>query len=103
MHLNALDRQVGHLRAAINAYHAEHVLIVVPKVTLPATEGRHRSLTRNEAARLPGAAVGYMWDQERGSWKRRETGTLEGVSAGSSNDGDRLREFPLIGLYGARR
>jgi hypothetical protein len=40
------------LRAAVNAYHAEHTLSVVPKITLPPkAEGHHRWLTRNEAAR----------------------------------------------------
>ena len=61
----------------MNAYHAEHTLSVVPKITMPPkAEGRHRWLTRNEAARLLGAAIGYVWDDERGSWKRRDDGTL---------------------------
>jgi hypothetical protein len=65
------------LRAAVNAYHAEHTLRVVPKITLPPkAEGRHRWLTRNEAARLLGAAIGYVWDNEWGTWKRREDGKL---------------------------
>jgi hypothetical protein len=33
-------------------------------------------LTRNEAARLLGAAIGYVWDYERGPWKREDDGTL---------------------------
>ena len=70
-------RRLEDLRAAINAYHAEHTLNVVPKVTLPPkTEGRQRWLTRNEAARLLGAALGYVWDAERRSWKRQEDGRL---------------------------
>ena len=49
-------RRLEDLRAAVNAYHAEHTLSVVPKITLPPkAEGRHRWLTRNEAARLLGA------------------------------------------------
>jgi hypothetical protein len=56
-------RRLEDLRAALNAYHAEYVLSVVPKITLPTkSEGRHRWLTRNEAARLLGAALGYVWD-----------------------------------------
>jgi hypothetical protein len=52
-------RRLEDLRAAVNAYHAEHTLNVVPKITLPPkAEGRHRWLTRNEAARLLGAAIG---------------------------------------------
>ena len=61
----------------MNAYHAEHVLNVVPKITLPPkAEGRQRWLTRNEAARLLGAAIGYVWDTEQSTWKRREDGAL---------------------------
>lgn len=70
-------RRLEDLRAAVNAYHAEHTLSVVPKITLPPkAEGRHRWLTRNEAARLLGAAIGYVWDKERETWKRGEDGKL---------------------------
>src|SRR3954467_634781 len=70
-------RRLEDLRAAVNAYHAEHTLNVVPKITLPEkTEGRQRWLTRNEAARLLGAALGYVWDTPRGSWQRRPDGKL---------------------------
>jgi hypothetical protein len=89
-------RRLEDLRAAINAYHAEHVLNVVPKVTLPAkADGRHRWLTRNEAARLVGAAIGYVWDKERGSWKRHYDGLLMRRRPAA--------RFMLIGLYSARR
>ena len=68
-------RRLEDLRAAVNAYHAEHTLNFVPKISLPEKkEGRHRWLTRNEAARLLGAAIGFVWDVERGSWKRDERG-----------------------------
>lgn len=71
-------RRLEDLRAAINAYHAEHTLSVVPKVTMPPkAEGRQRWLTRNEAARLFGAAMGYVWDVARGRWKRKLDGTLD--------------------------
>ena len=70
-------RRLEDLRAAVNAYHAEHTLSVVPKITLPPkAEGRHRWLTRNEAARPLGAAIGYVWDSERNFWKRKEDGKL---------------------------
>jgi hypothetical protein len=62
------------MRAAINAYHAEHTLNVVPKVTMPAkAEGRQRWLTRNDAARLFGAAMGVCLG--------RRSRTLEAESA----------------------
>ena len=85
-------RRLEDLRAAVNAYHAEHTLSVVPKITLPPkAEGRHRWLTRNEAARLLGAAIGYVWDNLSGSsWKRKEDGKLCVASGGSSGDVIRL-------------
>lgn len=50
-------RELTVLRAAINAYHAEHMLNSVPVVTLPeASPPRERWLTRNEAASLIAAA-----------------------------------------------
>lgn len=50
-------RELGVLRAAINAYHAENVLDSVPIVTLPpAAPPRDRWLTRAEAAQMLRAA-----------------------------------------------
>jgi hypothetical protein len=50
---------------------------VLPKVTLPEkVEGRQRWLTRNEAARLLGAVLGYVWDAQRKGWKRTPDGLL---------------------------
>jgi len=97
-------RRLEDLRAAINAYHAEHTLSVVPKITLPAkAEGRHRWLTRNEAARLLGAAIGYVWDKERGSWKRKQDGTLVRRERWIIRRRSPAVRFILIGLYSARR
>jgi integrase len=97
-------RRLIDLRSAINAYHAEHTLNVVPKVTMPArTEGRKRWLTRNEAARLLGAALGFIWDPERGSWKRRDDGSLERRPRWIIRRRTPAARFILIGLYSARR
>ncbi len=97
-------RRLEDLRAAINAYHAEHTLNVVPKVTLPAkTEGRQRWLDRNEAARLLGAALGYVWDAERRSWKREEDGRFFRRERWIINRRRPAARFILIGLYSARR
>lgn len=50
-------RELTVLRAAINAYHAEHTLESVPVVTLPPPSApRDRALTRSEAAALIRAA-----------------------------------------------
>jgi integrase len=97
-------RRLEDLRAAINAYHAEHTLNVVPKITLPPkTQGRQRWLTRNEAARLLGAALGYVWDPQRASWKRREDGTLVRRERWIINRRRPAARFILVGLYSARR
>jgi hypothetical protein len=94
----------GDIRAAVNAYHAEHALSVVPKITLPPkAEGRHRWLTRNEAARLLGAAIGHVWDNERETWKRREDGTLLRHDRWIIRRRCPAARFTLIGIYLARR
>jgi len=97
-------RRLEDLRAAINAYHAEHTLNVVPKITLPQkTEGRQRWLTRNEAARLLGAAMGYIWDTRRKSWQRRDDGKLLRRERWLISRRRPAARFILIGLYSARR
>jgi integrase len=97
-------RRLEDLRAAVNAYHAEHTLNFVPKITLPAkTQGRQRWLTRTEAARLLGAALGFVWDGERGSWRRRPDGTLVRRARWIIRRRRPAARFILIGLYSARR
>jgi len=97
-------RRLEDLRAAINAYHAEHTLSVVPKITMPAkAEGRQRWLTRNEAARLFGAAMGYVWDVTRGCWKRKLEGSLFRRERWIINRRRPAARFILVGLYSARR
>jgi integrase-like protein len=97
-------RRLEDLRAAINAYHAEHTLNVLPKITLPQrSEGRQRWLTRNEAARLLGAAMGYVWEYERRRWKRRPDGSLFRRERWIINRRRPAARFILIGLYSARR
>lgn len=97
-------RRLIDLRSAVNAWHAEHTLSIVPKISMPARrEGRKRWLTRNEAARLLGAALGYVWDTSRGSWKRREDGALERRPRWIIRRRTAAARFILIGLYSARR
>jgi integrase len=97
-------RRLEDLRAAVNAYHAEHTLNVVPKITLPPkAEGRHRWLTRNEAARLLGAAISYVWDDARGSWKRKADGTLYRRERWIIRRRYPAARFCLVGVYSARR
>lgn len=97
-------RRLEDLRAAVNAYHAEHTLSVVPKITLPPkSEGRQRWLTRNEAARLLGATIGYVWDDERGTWKRNDDGKLLRRERWIIRRRYPSARFCLIGIYSARR
>jgi integrase len=97
-------RRLEDLRAAVNAYHSEHTLSVVPKITLPPkAEGRHRWLTRKEAARLLGAAIGYVWDNERETWKRREDGKLFRRERWIIRRRCPAARFTLVGIYSARR
>jgi integrase len=97
-------RRLEDLRAAVRAYHAEHTLNFLPKISLPEkTEGRHRWLTRNEAARLLGAALGYVWDQDLKSWKRDEDGRLVRRDRWIIRRRRPAARFILIGLYSARR
>jgi integrase len=77
---------------------------VVPKITLPQkTEGRQRWLTRNEAARLFGAAIGLVWDAARGCWRRRPDGKLLRRERWIIRRRIPAARFILVGLYSARR
>jgi integrase len=97
-------RRLEDLRAAVNAYHAEHTLNVVPKITLPAkTQGRQRWLARTEAARLLGAALGFIWDEQRASWRRKPDGTLLRRERWIIRRRAPAARFILVGLYSARR
>jgi integrase len=97
-------RRLEDLRAAINAYHAEHTLSFVPKITLPPkAEGRHRWLTRPEAARLLGAAIGFVWDSASGTWRRGADGKLMRRARWIIRRRVPVARFVLVGLYSARR
>lgn len=103
-------RELETLRAAINAYHAEHMLDAVPVVTLPekaATSGRIRWLTHTEAAEALFACMG---------WRKNKDGRLEKVAekgAGGKHSGGirkqirtrrmHLRRFLITGLYTGTR
>jgi hypothetical protein len=96
--------QFHHLINPDEVFGTHNTLNVVPKIALPPkAEGRHRWLTRNEAARLLGAAIGYVWDNERGSWKRRDDGTLLRRDRWIIRRRCPAARFCLIGIYSARR
>lgn len=96
-------RELEDLRAAIGEYHAEHALIAVPKVTLPEKgHGREDWLTRTQAARLLGAALGFVWDTSKGTWAR-QNGRLVRRDRLTRVRRRHAARFVLIGLYSARR
>ncbi|WP_445490248.1 hypothetical protein [Rhodopseudomonas sp. RCAM05734] len=97
-------RHLEDLRAAVNVYHGEHTLDVVPKVTLPEKKkGRERWLLRSEAARLLGAAIGFVWDRELGAWQRDEAGRMFRRPGWLVARRRPVARFILMGLYSARR
>lgn len=97
-------RELEDLRAAIGAWHADHVLNFVPVVTLPAkAEGRKRWLTRSEAARLLGAALGFVFDGKEKRWKRDDGGRLVRRDRVTRTRRRHAVRFILIGLYSGRR
>ena len=96
-------RELEDLRAAINAYHAEHMLFAVPVVTMPErTPGREEWLTRQQAARLLAAALGFIWDPEKADWKK-ENGRLARRDRVTRTRRRHAARFILMGLYSARR
>ena len=97
-------RHLEDLRAAINAYHGEYTLDAVPKITLPEKrKGRERWLLRSEAARLLGASLGFLWDNERDTWKRAEAGRLMRRPTWLIARRRPVARFILMGIYSARR
>jgi integrase len=96
-------RDLEVLRAAINFYHAEFTLHVVPKVSLPPKSvPRQRWLTRGEAARLLGAAMGFVWNTEEATWQR-EAGRLVRRDRVARTRRRHILRFILIGLYTGTR
>lgn len=97
-------RDLEDLRAAINAYHAEHVLTAVPVVTMPPKgEGRKEWLTRHQAARMLAAALGFVWDSATNNWKRTPDGRLYRRDRLTRARRRHAARFFLIGVYSARR
>lgn len=89
-------RELEDLSAAIGYWHDEHPLSRRPKVVLPPkAESTRDALSREEAARLLRAAMGWRLDKRTGRWKR-----LQGSSRANRQH---LRRFCLIGLYTGTR
>lgn len=97
-------RELEDLSAAVGWFHAEHPLTRQPSVTLPPkAESPRDALTRDQAARLLKAAMGWRWTphapdgtgEGRGGWIRPE-----GPARANRRH---LRRLLLIGLYTGTR
>jgi site-specific recombinase XerC len=88
-------RELDILGGAIDWWHGEHTLTAKPIVWRPEQpESPRDALTRDQAARLLKAALGYRMDKE-GRWAR--------LGASARANRAHLRRFLLIGLYTGTR
>jgi hypothetical protein len=79
-------------------------LTAVPVVTLPEkSPGSDRWLSTHEAARLLGAALGFVWDPETGRFKRSNDGKLYRRDRVTRTRRRHIARFILIGIYSGRR
>jgi hypothetical protein len=92
-------RELEVLSAAIGYWHGEDSLTTRPKVWLPEkAESPRDALTREQAARLLKAAMGYRRTEKqdgRVTWKR--------LSGSARKNRAHLRRFLMIGLYTGTR
>lgn len=89
-------RELEDLSAAITFWSKEFPLHPRPVVSLPLKPDSPRdALTRDQAARLLKAALGWRWDEKAGRWRR--------LSLSARANRAHLRRFILIGLYTGTR
>jgi integrase len=89
-------RELEDLSAAVTYWDKEYALTRRPDFTLPRKdEGNRDALTRNEAARLLKASMGYRYDAETRKWTR--------LKPSSRKNRAHLRRFLLIGFYTGSR
>lgn len=92
----AARRELEDLAAAIGYWAEEHPLTRRPKVVLPQkAESSRDALTRNQAARLLKAAMGWRLNTASGQWTR--------LPSSARKNRAHLRRFLLIGLYTGTR
>ena len=99
-------RELECLQTAISKWHEEHHLKVVPKVVLPAkAETPRDALTRDMAARLLKAAMGYRFTEGHGPVQpgRLRPGTWRRLSLSSRLNRRHLCRFILISIYTGSR
>lgn len=89
-------RELEDLSAAIGWYAQEHPLSRLPVVTLPPkAESPRDALTREQAARLLKAAMGYRWNAETNRWTK--------LPATTRTNRRHLRRFLMLGFYTGTR
>ena len=89
-------RELEDLSAAVTYWNGEYPLTRLPVFTLPdKDEGNRDALTRQQAARLLKAAMGYRLDITTGKWTR--------LAPSSRKNRAHLRRFLLMGFYTGTR
>ena len=89
-------RELEDLSAAVFYWNGEFPLTRLPVFTLPdKDEGNRDALTRQQAARLLKAAMGYRFDKTTGKWTR--------LAPSSRKNRAHLRRFLLMGFYTGTR
>lgn len=99
-------RELECLQTAISKWHEEHHLKVVPHVVLPVkAETPRDALTRDMAARLLKAAMGYRFTEGHGPVQpgRLRPGTWKRLSLSSRQNRKHLCRFILISIYTGSR
>jgi integrase len=99
-------RELECLQTAISKWHEEHHLKVVPQVVLPRkAETPRDALTRDMAARLLKAAMGYRFTEGHGPVLpgKLRPGTWSRLSASSRQNRRHLTRFILVSIYTGSR
>lgn len=97
-------RELEDLSAAVNWYAQEHPLSRLPVVTLPPkAESPRDALTRDQAARLMKAALGYRWDPDLIDGRTGRKGGWIRLGSSAINNRRHLRRFLMLGFYTGSR
>lgn len=97
-------RELEDYSAAIGFWHDEHPLTRRPKVVLPPkAESARDALTRDQAARLLRAAMGWRFTPSTAPGAKAGEGTWKRLSPSARANRAHLRRFLLIGFYTGSR
>lgn len=96
-------RELEDLSTAVGWFAQEHPLSRLPVVTLPPkAESPRDALTRDQAARLLKAAMGYRWDPDHVDDRGRRGGWIK-LGPHVRTNRLHLRRFLMLGLYTGTR